>query len=728
MITTKIQDKNKNNFKLISENFKNWASLNERIEKIFINESDDRLWELATDDNNDFSSSLLEQIYVRKNDLYWKNLHLLSASQLETILEFIMNEQADSATRLANAIQSLLGHAKAGGPEGKMATKVLERILSSGTYKGQTVPATQMNTIRNSMPAIRSAATAAASAATSGGGGAGSAGAQGARTAAQGGGQLATQGGRELATQTAKQGAKQAAARGGQLALTNAAPQVAARTGLSQTVARQGLKQLALQGGKQIAARGALALLGPIGWGITAISIGYSLYQLTKDGDEKPEEAIKKIPKPSQAELQKLAREFSKNMSPMQRDVLNRNAMIRAANSLNMMEEDIALAIMNNPGKTRSLLKKLEKDTANMGENGYKEFLEIVDFLNPASMPGQESKPNVPGGGGKKKKASAGPNTFIGRKAKRQEELIRRLNQGISGLKEQATDDSESEKEKAVPGTEEQSVTLASLQQSLIDMGYDLGKYGADGVYGSRTYRAIVKFQKDNGLQRDGLIGPNTFARMREKDKGIMSKSSTMGLNVPKKIEKTVDKIAKTPRDKKAEAYARAATSSPEDLKKLKDTAREVRRDARKKAKEAEEKGDMAERNRQAIRHNKAGALIRSVQQGEQAARVLKGKEESREFAKRGGIIFLSDLEKPKNLELWNSFKPYAMKKWFIDTWCGGKSSQTQVLRWIHLLRTGYWNIKPKGEKFKYGKLDFLQKEIQKSVDEYRAKNAKKEK
>ena len=198
-----------------------------------------------------------------------------------------------------------------------------------------------------------------------------------------------------------------------------------------------------------------------------------------------------------------------------------------------------------------------------------------------------------------------------------------------------------------------------------------------------------------------------------------MSQSSTMGLNVPKKVEKTLDKIAKAPRDKKTEAYARAATSNPDDLKKLKDTARKLRRDARKKAKEAESRGDTAERNRQAIRYNKAGALIRSVQKGERKARELKSKEESRDFAKRGGIIFLSDLEKPKNLELWNSFKPYAMKKWWIDTWCGGKSSETQVLRMIHVLRTGYWNIKPKGEKFKYAKMDFLKEAMQNSVDEY---------
>ncbi|WP_420808515.1 peptidoglycan-binding domain-containing protein [Clostridium cuniculi] len=32
------------------------------------------------------------------------------------------------------------------------------------------------------------------------------------------------------------------------------------------------------------------------------------------------------------------------------------------------------------------------------------------------------------------------------------------------------------------------------LQQKLISLGYDLGKYGADGVFGTDTYNAVVKF------------------------------------------------------------------------------------------------------------------------------------------------------------------------------------------------------------------------------------------
>ena len=49
------------------------------------------------------------------------------------------------------------------------------------------------------------------------------------------------------------------------------------------------------------------------------------------------------------------------------------------------------------------------------------------------------------------------------------------------------------------------------LQQKLIDLGYDLGKWGADGDYGKQTAKAVKQFQMDNHLQVDGKVGPKTF-------------------------------------------------------------------------------------------------------------------------------------------------------------------------------------------------------------------------
>jgi peptidoglycan hydrolase-like protein with peptidoglycan-binding domain len=54
------------------------------------------------------------------------------------------------------------------------------------------------------------------------------------------------------------------------------------------------------------------------------------------------------------------------------------------------------------------------------------------------------------------------------------------------------------------------------IQQKLIDLGYDLGSYGADGVYGKDSSVAVAKFQKDKStsvtpnLEVDGIYGPRT--------------------------------------------------------------------------------------------------------------------------------------------------------------------------------------------------------------------------
>lgn len=48
------------------------------------------------------------------------------------------------------------------------------------------------------------------------------------------------------------------------------------------------------------------------------------------------------------------------------------------------------------------------------------------------------------------------------------------------------------------------------VQQSLINLGYSLAPDGADGFYGSVTEAAIKKFQQDQGIDVDGVVGPET--------------------------------------------------------------------------------------------------------------------------------------------------------------------------------------------------------------------------
>lgn len=50
------------------------------------------------------------------------------------------------------------------------------------------------------------------------------------------------------------------------------------------------------------------------------------------------------------------------------------------------------------------------------------------------------------------------------------------------------------------------------LQKRLNELGYNCGK--ADGIFGTLTYNAVVRFQRDKGLAVDGIVGPATIAAL----------------------------------------------------------------------------------------------------------------------------------------------------------------------------------------------------------------------
>lgn len=52
---------------------------------------------------------------------------------------------------------------------------------------------------------------------------------------------------------------------------------------------------------------------------------------------------------------------------------------------------------------------------------------------------------------------------------------------------------------------------VKTLQQALIDAGYDLPKFGADGAFGNETESAVKDYQRDRGLTADGIVGPITM-------------------------------------------------------------------------------------------------------------------------------------------------------------------------------------------------------------------------
>src|SRR5262249_20311722 len=50
----------------------------------------------------------------------------------------------------------------------------------------------------------------------------------------------------------------------------------------------------------------------------------------------------------------------------------------------------------------------------------------------------------------------------------------------------------------------------------LVELGYDLGPTGADGIYGQKTWNAVQAFKKNEqlGWEQMGDVGPGTMARL----------------------------------------------------------------------------------------------------------------------------------------------------------------------------------------------------------------------
>jgi peptidoglycan hydrolase-like protein with peptidoglycan-binding domain len=63
-------------------------------------------------------------------------------------------------------------------------------------------------------------------------------------------------------------------------------------------------------------------------------------------------------------------------------------------------------------------------------------------------------------------------------------------------------------------GPQSPAEQVAELQRALLALGYKVGK--ADGVYGSKTRKAVVKFQKAHKLKADGLVGQKTARVMNQ--------------------------------------------------------------------------------------------------------------------------------------------------------------------------------------------------------------------
>lgn len=81
-------------------------------------------------------------------------------------------------------------------------------------------------------------------------------------------------------------------------------------------------------------------------------------------------------------------------------------------------------------------------------------------------------------------------------------------------------------------GVGDSGTYVKEVQSMLKKLGYNIGSYGVDGVFGNSTKGAVLNFQKKSNLDADGIVGPNTWAEL-DKQIAALSDNSTSSSGVP---------------------------------------------------------------------------------------------------------------------------------------------------------------------------------------------------
>ena len=100
---------------------------------------------------------------------------------------------------------------------------------------------------------------------------------------------------------------------------------------------------------------------------------------------------------------------------------------------------------------------------------------------------------------------------------------------------------------------------VKKLQQALIEKGYDVGSTGADGVFGKNTLAAVKQYQKDNGLEVDGIAGKLTQGSLY--GTGSTKVEPKVETKIEPKVETKVEPKAENNNAAKPEAPAEPTTS-----------------------------------------------------------------------------------------------------------------------------------------------------------------------
>ena len=76
---------------------------------------------------------------------------------------------------------------------------------------------------------------------------------------------------------------------------------------------------------------------------------------------------------------------------------------------------------------------------------------------------------------------------------------------------------------------------VKELQQDLIDLGFDVGRAGADGDFGTNTENGVKAFQSLHGLAVDGIFGAKSYAALVDamKEEGTPDASEPVRVDLP---------------------------------------------------------------------------------------------------------------------------------------------------------------------------------------------------
>jgi peptidoglycan hydrolase-like protein with peptidoglycan-binding domain len=106
-----------------------------------------------------------------------------------------------------------------------------------------------------------------------------------------------------------------------------------------------------------------------------------------------------------------------------------------------------------------------------------------------------------------------------------------------------------------------------TTQEALKETGHYQGE--VDGKFGPQTQEAVKKFQKENGLKEDGIVGPKTKAKMQEKLKEKAEKAAGEKAEAAKQAEE------------KAKASEAKTSETAKELEKTKGPAEQAENEAK---------------------------------------------------------------------------------------------------------------------------------------------------